>query len=60
MRHKASELADKNQFLTRQKVRKIKDIIYRNKVRESYFFNEETKEYPDVPAEVIKKNRISD
>ena len=40
--------------------RKMKDKIYKNKVRESFAWDPQTKQYSTEPSEVIKKTRISD
>ena len=49
-----------NPNLRAQPRRKTKDVIHRNKVRESYPWDPQTGQYSSEPSEVIKKNRISD
>ena len=50
----------RNKFLTAVPIRRIKDVIYKNGVRESFEFDWETNSYCLQPKEIITKKRISD
>ena len=60
MLHTAEAQCQQNPWLKALPRRRIKDVIHRNKVRESFEFDYVTGQFPNTPTEVIRKNRISD
>lgn len=60
MLHRVEAQCQQNPFLKALPRRRIKDVIHRNKVRESFELDPATGQFPSTPTEVIRKTRISD
>lgn len=58
--HINTEYCYKDSFLKALPIRKMKDVIHSNKVRESFGLDPTSQRYFAKPFEVIKKTRVSD